>query len=261
MKTLRLLAVFFRIGAMNELAYRANFWVQVSESLLTAVTSLGAILLVFRQTDRLGGWTADELLGLMGVYFLVLGLINVVIAPSLSRFMEDVRLGTLDYTLTKPVDAQLLVSISQVQIWKLFDVLIGAGLLGAALLRLAGTISWLQVAMFVAALLAGGVIVYSFWILLVTCAFWWVRVENILYIFWSVYVAGRWPIGIYPPWLRFVLTAIVPVAFAVTVPAEAVAGRLSGRTLLGGCLLALALLLLSRWFWRHGVRRYSGASA
>lgn len=38
--------------------------------------------------------------------------------------------------------------------------------------------------------------------------------------------AGRWPVGIYPIWLRMGLTFIVPLAFAVTVPAEAVSGRL-----------------------------------
>ena len=39
--------------------------------------------------------------------------------------MEDVRLGTLDFTLTKPVDAQLLVSMRQIEVWKLIDVVVG----------------------------------------------------------------------------------------------------------------------------------------
>jgi ABC-2 type transport system permease protein len=184
-----------------------------------------------------------------------------VIAPSLTSFMEDVRMGTLDFTLTKPEDAQLLVSISQFRIWKILDVLLGGGVLVAALIRLSGTIGLAHSAAFGLALLCGAAIVYSFWLILATCAFWFIKIENILMIFWSMYTAGRWPVDIYPPWLRWTLTLVVPVAFAVTVPAEAISGRLTGGTLLGAMALALALLALSRWFWIRGLRQYSGASA
>ena len=91
MNALRLMAVFFRIGAMNEMAYRANFWIQTFESLMGLGAALAVVAVVFNQTDELGGWRAAELCALVGVYFLVLGVINLVIAPSLQRFMEDVR--------------------------------------------------------------------------------------------------------------------------------------------------------------------------
>jgi ABC-2 type transport system permease protein len=76
-----------------------------------------------------------------------------------------------------------------------------------------------------------------------------------------MYQAGRWPLDIYPRWLRWTLTGLVPVALAVTVPAEALAGRLSAANLLLACAVALVLAVASRWFWKAGLRRYSGASA
>ncbi len=110
-------------------------------------------------------------------------------------------------------------------------------------------------------LVAGAVIIYAFWLILATLAFWFVRVENILVIFQSMYEAGRWPISLYPGWLRYGLTFIVPVAFATTVPAEALTGRLTGQTLLGAVALAVVLFVVSRVFWRFGFRQYSGTSA
>jgi ABC-2 type transport system permease protein len=80
-------------------------------------------------------------------------------------------------------------------------------------------------------------------------------------IFWSMYQAGRWPVSVYPRWLRWSLTALVPVALAVTLPAEALAGRLDLSGLLLACGVAAALAVTSRWFWKRGLRRYSGASA
>ena len=130
-----------------------------------------------------------------------------------------------------------------------------------ALVRLGEKVGIWQAASFGLMSLAGLVIIYSFWLMLATLAFWFVRVENILVIFQSMYEAGRWPISLYPGWLRFGLTFVVPVAFATSIPAEALTGRLTLPTLLGGIALAAALAGLSRLVWRLGLRHYAGASA
>jgi ABC-2 type transport system permease protein len=261
MRVLHLLWVFIRIGILGELAYRVNFFVQLFQSLLGLGTALAGLAVIFSHTDTLGGWRPNELVVLVGVYLLVGGAINLVIQPSMERLIESVREGTLDFTLTKPEDAQLLVSVQAVQIWKLTDILLGFGALAVALVRLGANVGAGQAIAFAVALLCGGAIVYSFWLILATCSFWFVRVENILVIFQSMYEAGRWPVSIYPQWLRFALTFVVPVAFATTVPAQALTGRLTPQTLLGAVALAMALLVVSRLFWRVGIRYYSGASA
>jgi ABC-2 type transport system permease protein len=170
-------------------------------------------------------------------------------------------MGTLDFTILKPEDAQLLISIRQVEIWKLLDVIMGIIVLIVGLVQLGAQIGVVQALAFGVALLAGSVIVYSFWMMLATCAFWFVKTENILVIFQSMYQAGRWPVTIYPGWLRLILTFLVPITFAVTVPAEALTGRLDIQTLSLALGVAAVLFLISRWFWRFGIRFYSGASA
>jgi ABC-2 type transport system permease protein len=246
---------------MGELAYRVNFVVRLFQSLVELGTALAGLAIVFTYTDNLGGWRPDEIVALVGVYFLVGGIIGLFIQPSMEAFIESIREGTLDFTLTKPEDGQLLISIQDVEIWELIDILLGFGVLSVALVRLGERVGAGQAAAFAVMLLAGGAIVYSFWLILASLSFWFVRVENILVIFQSMYEAGRWPISLYPGWLRFGLTFLVPVAFATTVPAEALTGRLDTPTLLGALTLAAALLVASRLFWRTGVRHYSGASA
>ncbi|MXZ21551.1 MAG: ABC transporter permease [Caldilineaceae bacterium SB0665_bin_25] len=258
---LRLFATYLRIGILGELEYRANFWISLVQSALDLCVALGGLAVVFSHTDTLGGWRPEELLALVGVYFLIGGLIRTIIRPSMTKFMEDVRQGTLDFTLTKPADAQVLVSIQTVEIWRLVDVLIALPVLSIALLRLGARLGPVDTAVFAVTLLSGGLIIYSFWLMLSTCAFWFVKVENIQVIFMSMWQAGRWPVSIYPSWLRAVLTFLVPVAFATTVPASAVSGRITGATLVGTVALAAAMLVVSRWFWRVGIRFYSGASA
>jgi ABC-2 type transport system permease protein len=253
--------IFFRISAMNDLQYRVNFFVQLLQSLIALGTGLVGLWLVFSHTSTLDGWQPNELLALMGVYTLMGGLINTVIQPNMERLMGEVQEGTLDYALTKPEDAQLLVSVREIRIWQSVDVITGLIVMAIALLRLQSHIGIGQALSFLLVLFMGGLMIYCFWLMLTTGAFWLVRIDNIVNLFQGVYAAGRYPIGIYPGWLRLGLTFLVPIAFAVTIPAEALTGRLTLQTVLGTAALTLLLLALARWIWRLGLRRYSGASA
>ena len=136
MTLLRLFWSFFRVGALNELQYRANFFIQLFQSALTLIVGLVGLSLVFNHTDSLNGWSSNELLAVMGVFTIMGGLIRTTIQPNMERLMGDVRQGTLDYTLTKPADSQVLVSVREVRIWQSVDILVGLIILGIALSRI-----------------------------------------------------------------------------------------------------------------------------
>lgn len=261
MNMLRLMWLFFRVGAMNELQYRINFFIQLFQSLVALGTGLVALNLVFSHTTSLAGWSRPDLLAVMGVHILMGGLIQAIIQPNMEQLMADVQEGSLDYALIKPEDAQLIVSVRQIRIWQLVDVVLGLIVLSVAVFELQGSIGIVEALGFALALLLGGLMIYSFWLILTSTAFWVVRIHEIVNLFQGVYQAGRWPVGIYPTWLQAGLTFLVPVAFAVTVPAEALTGRLTPLTLLGALALAVLLLALARFIWRRGLRAYSGASA
>ncbi len=261
MRALRLFGVYLRVGAMNELQYRANFVAQLVQSLIAAGTGLAVLALVFGQTSALAGWSQPELLAVMGVHILMGGVIGTLIQPNMQRLMTDVREGTLDFVLTKPEDAQVLVSVRDVRIWQVVDVVVGLVVLAVALAQLGGRAGPIEAAAFLVALLLGASTIYCFWMILTIGAFWIVRMDELHELFEGVYQSGRWPVGIYPGWLRIGLTFLVPIAFAVTVPAEALSGRLTPATLGLAAAFAVALFTFTRWFWRFGLRHYSGASA
>lgn len=261
MRVLRLAWTYVRVGVLNDLQYRVNFFIQVLQSLVALAVGLIGLGLVFGHTTELGGWTRTELLVVMGVYILMGGVIRATIQPNMMRLIEDVQNGTLDHVLTKPADAQVLVSLREFRLWQLVDVVMGLGVMAVAVRRLQGQLSAWDAAAFLIALLLGGVMIYCFWLMLTSTAFWFIRVYEITNLFEGLYAAGRWPVTIYPEWMRLLLTFLVPIAFAVTVPAEALTGRLTPTVLLGTAALALLLLVFSRVVWRLGLRSYGGASA
>jgi len=235
LRPVRLFGTFFRVSALNELQYRANFAVQVFQSVIALVTGLAVLALVFGQTTDLAGWTQSELLAVMGVHFLMGGVIGAAVQPNMERLMGDVRQGTLDFILTKPEDSQVLVSVREFRVWRLVDVVIGAIVLVVALVQIEGAVGLPSALAFGFALILGAVMIYCFWLILTTAAFWIVRMDEIHELWDGIYQSGRWPVAIYPGWLRISLTYLVPIAFA--------------------------LVLISRWWWRFGLKRYAGASA
>ena len=261
LRPFKLFGTFFRVGALNELQYRANLAVQVFQSIISLLTGLAVLALVFGQTTDLAGWSQAELLAVMGVHILMGGIIGAAVQPNMERLMGDVRQGTLDFILTKPEDSQVLVSVREFRIWRLVDVVVGAVVLAVAIVRIQGSLGLGTSLAFAFALLIGATMIYCFWLILTTAAFWIVRMDEIHELWDGIYQSGRWPVAIYPGWLRISLTYLVPIAFAVTVPAEVLTGRLTLETLAIATGFALALVLISRWWWRFGLKHYAGASA
>lgn len=261
MNALRVSLLHLRVGVMNELQYRVNFALQVLQSLLAVATGLVVLWLVYSYTAELNGWSESELLALLGIQILMGGLIRALVQPNMLRLMDDVRDGKLDYALTKPVDAQVLVSVRQVEVWQAVDIVSGAIVLGVALTRLGGELGLVDFVAFTCALVLGAVMIYCFWLIITTVSFWVVRMEHVLELWEGLYQTGRFPMGIYPGWLRFSVTFLVPIAFAVTVPAEAVTSRLDWQTFALAAGFSVVLFAVTRWFWRFGLRNYTGASA
>src|SRR5438105_14771028 len=93
---------YFRLGVMNEMQYRANFFVAVFQSVLAVGVGLAVLALVYSHTATLNGWTRSELLVILGVQILLGGVVHMSIQPNMERLVEEVRDGKLDFLLTKP---------------------------------------------------------------------------------------------------------------------------------------------------------------
>jgi len=77
----------------------------------------------------------------------------------------------------------------------------------------------------------------------------------------SLLEAGKYPVFAYPAAYRVFFTAVLPVAFMTTVPAQAMRGEASAWWLVGLLGVSLGLLAGSIGFWRFALRSYTSASS
>jgi ABC-2 type transport system permease protein len=258
---MKLAWTYLRLGVLNEMQYRANFFVAIVQSLLGVAVAIAVLALVYSKTNALDGWTQSELLVVLGVQILLGGVIHATIQPNMERLTQEVQDGKLDFALVKPADSQVLISLRELRLWQLVDVISGAVVIAVGVSRLRTSVGPGHALAFLALLLIGASLLYCFWLVLATGSFWVVNMWFLSDLFEGIYQVGRWPIGVYPGWLRYSMTYLVPIGFAVTVPAQAMTHRLAWTTVLLAVGFAAVVFLVTRWFWRFGLRRYSGASA
>ena len=112
-----------------------------------------------------------------------------------------------------------------------------------------------------ALLLCSAFTLYSIWILVVSAAFFVVKVDNLSFLFSSIFDAARWPISVFRGAWRVFFTFIVPLALMTTYPALALLGRLDLRTAAAAFLGAAAFGFFSRAVWTRSIGHYTSASS
>ncbi len=258
MRYLRVLALFLKTSLAAEMEYRLNFLLGLLASSLTLLGGLFGLLLLYQGGYRPGGWGLEEALLVMAAFTLLQGLAATLLAPNLSRLVEGVQQGTLDFVLLKPIDPQFWLSFRSFSPWGLGDFVLGLGLLlwagGRLGLGLEGYLAFFLL------WALGALILYSLWFILATTGIWFVKIYNAVEVLRGLLEAGRFPREAYPALYRVFFTFVVPVAFLTTFPAEAALGR-GSLPLLEGLGIGLALFLFARGFFLLALRGYTSASS
>ena len=263
MRYLKLIVLFFQSSAQEELAHRANFWIHILHALLNLGTGTAGMWILFRQVQSLRGWDFSSALAILGVYLVLDALRSLVIGPSfeaLAGMGQEVWSGNFDFTLLRPLDTQFLLSFRHWNVFALFDLALGLAVLGTAAAQSGQTLSLPQTTTFLLVLLAGLAALYAV-LLAFTGLVFWSPAFTFAWVFDAIFQMARYPVDLYPGWLRLVLTWIVPVGLMTTIPARALTRGIPAGTLWSSLLAAVGLVIAASAFFRFAMRHYTSASS
>jgi ABC-2 type transport system permease protein len=258
---LRLLAVQFRASAQAAMQYRVEFLVQGAMSLFWVAWAVVPLLVVFDHRASVAGWSFHQSLVVVGWFLVMKGILEGAVNPSLASVVEHIRKGTLDFVLLKPADAQFLVSTAKFQPWHVVDVTAGVGVVAWALAHLGGWPAPADLGLALLLTAAATWVLYSMWILVVSAAFFVVKVDNLSFLFLSIFDAARWPVSVFRGFWRLLFTVVIPLALMTTFPAEALLGRLPAWAAAASLLGTLAFAAAARAVWTRAIGRYTSASS
>jgi ABC-2 type transport system permease protein len=248
-----------RVNATRDLQYRANFFASLAGTAFFFAMALLTVHVFYSHTASLGGWSFWETVVLLGVFNAMIGVVEGVLRPGIGSLPDEIRHGSLDQILVRPIDSQLYLSIRELDLWRAVDVVTGFAVSAYAMHRLGRAITPSTIVAFAVTFVTAIVVLYSVWVALMSTAFWLVAVENLSTVFDSVFEAARYPSSAYPAALRVVFVFVLPVAWTTTTPASALVGRLAPMGVLEAIVAAAGSLVVSRVIWRIGLRRYTSA--
>ncbi|MBK7316944.1 MAG: ABC-2 family transporter protein [Anaerolineales bacterium] len=261
MHTLRLLSAFFKVNVQMALAYRADTVVNILLNLMWLGWELLSLNIIFNNTETLGGWGIGELIALLGVFRLVNTMMIALIWPNTEKFNASIRDGSMDYTILQPVNSMFLVTFSRITVWRIWDLVLAVVLMVVGINMSGDSITALQILTFILLATTGTLVIYSLWIVLIAMTFWFTKFDNNVTILQALLDAGRYPATVYPVWLRVIVTFIIPIAVATTIPLQALRGDLTlASTLLFASIGFISFGIASQ-IWKAGLKRYSGASS
>jgi len=256
----RIYRTFFVSSFARELEFRANFFAKIAQNCVWVFFFIMILLVIYRNTNTVAGWSKGDAMILAASCFLMNALIGAFFL-SLQEIPQQVRQGTLDFVITKPVDTQFWISTRKFNFDQLGTLLAGIAMVvyGSLAAHLhPGFLQWLA---YIVLMLASIVLFYAFYLVLMTLAIWLVRVDNLWVLGESVMQIARYPIDIYGPPLQRFFTFVVPLAFVATIPSRQLVQGLNGTMIAIGAAWAIASFVFARWFWKFALKHYASASS
>ncbi len=180
---------------------------------------------------------------------------------SLMEIPQQVRQGTLDFVISKPIDSQFWISSRKFNFDQVGTLLAGMTMVGVGVVTSGLHPSALQWLAYLGLVASGLCIFYSFNLMLMTLGIWLVRVDNLWVLGESVMQVARYPMDIYGTVVQRVFTFVVPLAFLATMPARQLVKGLDLSTVGLGLLWAAVFVFSARYFWRFALTHYSSASS
>ena len=261
MHTFKLLSAFFKVNFQMALAYRADTIVNILLNIMWLGWELLSLNIIFSNTTALGGWGLSELIALLGVFRLVNTMMIALIWPNTEKFNQSIRDGSMDYTILQPVNSLFLVTFSRITVWRIWDLVLAIVLIVVGINMSGDTTTPLQILTFILLAISGTLVIYSLWIVLISLTFWFTKFDNNVTILQALLDSGRYPATVYPAWLRIIVTFVIPIAVATTIPLQALRGDLT----LNQVALFFSIGMISLWIasrvWKVGLKQYSGASS
>jgi ABC-2 type transport system permease protein len=260
------LNLYRRLISVNmraQMQYRMAFLLDLLGTGIGTAAAFGTLALILQRFGNIAGWTLPEIAFLYGTVETAFGLMDMIFSgfdPGV--FGQQVRRGTFDQVLLRPVNVTLQVLGSDFALRRLARIAQGGLVLGFALLR--ADIHWTAPkSLFVPVIVASLVCFFgALFIIGSTITFW--TVESIEAV--NIFTYGgaemmSYPMSVYNKWLRRFFTFVLPGIFMNYYPALYILDKPDPFAMPAFApflcpVVGVGMLLAALLFWEYGIRHY-----
>ncbi|NYI39963.1 ABC transporter permease [Demequina lutea] len=244
----------------STLEYEADFWIMSVAAIFSQGVGVAFLWAIFRAVPDINGWQFWDIVFIYSLVAIGEG-ISVLFGQGIWSLSVIVNLGGFDALLVRPFYPLLQVMSSQIGMNGLGNMALGGALLVSSITQI--DVAWTPsvVAMAIVLLFSAPLVKVGLNII-TNCAAFWLRTPWSMFAFamHSFGELARYPITIYGPVIRLVLSVVLPYAFMSFYPAVSITSRGSAPWIgYFTPLVAAYCLYLGVRVFRLGVARYESA--
>lgn len=245
---------------VREAVYRTNFLTSFVTDLVWIVVEFSLFGIIYSNAQSLAGWTQPQVYFFLGFFFAADSLFTTFFQRNFWMFSDLVNRGELDILLTKPISPAFLALTRYVGITALLNFCLGIAIMirYAGPSEFAGGWHWLEVPIWFGVSVAVATAVRF---LFSVSTFWTERSWALAQLYYHFFQFASKPDTIFPKAIRYLVLTALPFALIGSVPSRALLHGLSFREYLSVAGVLCAFILLDRFLWRAGLRRYQSASS
>lgn len=259
-KYLSLYNAFFKASFAADLEYRLNFVFLVIAEFIWYSTQLILFEVLYRHTNVIGNWNLDQMRVFIFLVLFVDSIYMILWDPNFSSFTDNVRKGTLDLLLMKPINSMFMLSSQRLSVSHIpcFFITAAGFLWSVAQLE---QFNWVKLLWLILLIPTGLSVIFCGRFALNCSAILFTRADFLQYIWYSMFRLGLRPDAIYSGFIRFILIFIIPFAMIASIPARILLEPIQPWLLLWGLILPFILFFLLQKYWKYCLRHYSSASS
>jgi ABC-2 type transport system permease protein len=254
-------AALWKTSVTREMSFKGNFLLWILVELLWFGLQLAFVGVIFSQTTTVGTWTVWQVVLLTGTSSFIQQIYQAFFLVNCTNLSELVRTGKMDFLLLLPVNTRFVVSTRQVDLPSFANAAFAVCVMTYAAGKLHLHPTAVQFLGFGALCVIGLLVHYSLMFMLASVSFWTVRAQGIVWGYYSLFNIARMPDEAFRGVFKAVFTFALPVLLVSNVPVRVLADKLTSSSM-WLVLLGLGVIwaLISEWFWRFSIRRYTSAS-
>lgn len=258
MRYLKLYATYAKLSLMSKLVYRVNAIIGVIAFLFTEATSLLTLYFLVSQVPSIDGYTIYHIGLLFGLTNMAVGIDHLLTDKLWNVAYFEVKLGKLDHMFLRPLPVLFQVIASEVQLEALGELIVAIALIifcGSHLTIVGGV--W-SILFMILGIICAAIIITSFKIMVASFAFKFKRSGPLLQFIYAFSGFAKYPMTIYPKFIRVILTFIIPLGLCLFYPFENLFAPIenAGLVALGMVGFTAAFAAVCLFVWSKFVKMY-----
>ncbi|AEC02699.1 ABC transporter permease [Parasphaerochaeta coccoides] len=257
----KILQVYFLGSVMNQMEYKANFFLGGLFELVWMVMYVIFINVIYFHTDSINGFDKYQMLLLIFQGGLIDAFFTMFFVPGLSRLPEMVNTGGLDFILLKPLNQRFNISFNDFDISQVKNILIIIIGMIYVILKMHIDLNVFNIVLYILLSVNGFLIIYSIMFSLMSLSFWVIRMDIVMRIGSELITIGNKPMSIYPKVIQKILIYCIPVLVCFNFPVMYLIDFLSLRMVISAFVISAIVFVVSGLIFKRGIRRYVSASS